>query len=118
MFHTLLASAFQAFSKRYTLFCLVALLSLCVGTAWAKPSHLPNAVQPGTTPHALSAPPPIASITGSQIGTGMSGTTQDQTHLITNNGVVPQTFNLSATSRQAWTVAVTPAQVQVAPGGS
>jgi len=113
MFHTLLAPAFHARSKRRTLFCLVALLSLCLGTAWAKPIHPTNTVQPGTSLHALAAPP-IASITGSQIGAGISNSTQDQTHLITNNGVVPQTFDLSASSRQAWTVTVTPAQVQVA----
>src|SRR5215213_4511819 len=118
MFYTLLASIFRILSKRSTLFCLIVILSLCAGTGWAKPTHSPDAIQPSATPHALASAPPIASISGSQLGTGMSGTTQNQTHLITNNSVVPQTFNLSVGSRQAWTVTVTPAQVQVAPGGS
>jgi bilirubin oxidase len=118
MFHTLLASIFRILSKRSTLFCLVAILSLCAGTGWAKPIDSPDATQPSGTLHALASAPPIASISGSQFGVGLSGTTQDQTHLITNNSLAPQTFNLSVGSRQAWTVTVTPAQVQVAPGGN
>jgi bilirubin oxidase len=118
MFRALLAPDFQALSKRRTLLCMVALLSLCLGNAWAKPAQPANAVLPRATSGSVSSAPPTASITASQLGAGTSGTTQSQTHVITNNGGAPETFNLSIGSRQAWTVSVTPSQVLVAPGAS
>lgn len=118
MLRTLLAPDLQTLSKRRTLFCMVALLSLCLGNAWAKPIQSTSIVLPGAAFHSVPSASPPVTITGSQMGAGASGTTQSQTHVITNNGVSPQTFNLSTNSRQAWTVSVTPSQVLLAPGAS
>jgi bilirubin oxidase len=52
------------------------------------------------------------------MGVGVAGATHDQTHVITNNGLLPETFNLTVASRQSWTVTITPTQTQIAPGAS
>lgn len=118
MFYSWLVPNLHVISKRLVRYCLVALLGLCLGNAWASPAQPTN----GLSHNSLFHPPKVtaltASVTGSQAGTGTANTTQSQTHVISNNGALPETFHLTVVSRQDWTASVAPAQVQLMPGAS
>ena len=117
MFRKLLAPDFPARSKGLLLVCVVALLSLFIGNIWASPIRSASTML-GNSLHTSSPAAFTTSITGSQFGVGTASSTQSQTHIITNNGIAPETFHLSVTSRQTWTATVTPTQVLLAPGAS
>src|SRR5262245_1323461 len=110
MLHTRLASNFCVSTKRFARCCLVAFLCLFIGNAWATPTQ--HVKHDSFISPAASA---TTSITASQLGAGAANTTQNQTHVITNNGTMPETFNLTVVSRQSWTVVVTPTQVLIVP---
>jgi FtsP/CotA-like multicopper oxidase with cupredoxin domain len=63
------------------------------------------------------ASPPI-SVDGGKFGLGVLGGTQTYTHTVTNNGLLPQTVTLTATSRMGWAVSVSPASLPLNPGAS
>lgn len=116
MVYKLLTPPILTRSKWLILLGSVTLFSLFVGAVWAGPARSITAFGASLNPPAQA--PFTTSLTGSQMGLGPAGTTQSQTHVITNNGPMPETFNLTVTSRQTWTVTVTPTQVQLAPGAS
>src|SRR5262245_61101974 len=118
MFHTWLVPNFYTSSKRFKRCCLVAFLSLFIGNAWTTPIQRAGGMLRSASFSTPALTSLTASITDSQPGTGTAGTTQSQTHVITNGGTLPETFHLSVVSRQSWTVDVTPTQVLIAPGTS
>lgn len=83
-------------------------LTLVAGLVVAQPSPT---VVPKATPLA-------ASLSGNQMNLGPAGSVQTHTHTLFNAGPFTETFNLTATSRQAWPVTIAPAQVQLPPGVS
>src|SRR5215510_9005475 len=97
-----LAPQFPARSKWLKFVYLVALFSGFMGSVWTGQARSATDFLLGATFNPLAAPPP-ASISGGRAGEGSAGTTQSQTHVITNDSAGPQTFNLVVESRQSWT---------------
>ncbi|MEZ4867566.1 MAG: multicopper oxidase domain-containing protein [Caldilineaceae bacterium] len=109
---------FHKRSKWLLTVTLTVLFGLCVQQVWAE--AWPQLIQ--GRPTAVAQLPPLApqnaTLTGSQMGVSTAGMIEHRSHRLTNTGALPELFKLTIASRQQWSVSVTPAQVQLAPGQS
>lgn len=118
MVHKIFTSTVDTRFKWLALVGLCALLGLFTRHVWASQNPPTANFWPSDPLNTQPVAPMIATLTGSQMGVAAAGATQSYSHRLTNTGVRPETFHLTITSRQNWSVTVNPAQVQLAPGQS